>query len=319
MEAHPSWFNQAKLKSVTLRLNTLGSVKINKGTFISLIARNQLLIFSMTPGSLVFDILAANDGKTVNYNDPANPLYISIPVTLAADTSTNGYVAVRQTAASNVIIPYCIYKDGGVIFVTPSTGTFATIYNGKTFNDINSHWAIRNITFAAARGLFIGVGNDLFNPDGSMTRAMFAQVLANIEGVDLSEYKTSRFTDVKAGAWYAPAVEWAADAGIVSGYGSGLFGPEDNITREQMALMLMNYVTYKGYELPAGQTTAFNDEANISSWAYDAVKRVQAAGIIVGKPGNVFDPQGTATRAEVATIFAQFVEAYVGNTAADIG
>jgi hypothetical protein len=271
----------------------------------------------MTPGSLVLDILTADDGKTIGYDDPANPLYISIPVNPAADTSTNGYVAVRQTAAGDVIIPYCIYKDGGVVFVTPNTGTFATIYNGKTFNDINSHWAISNITFAAARGLFIGVGNDLFDPEGAMTRAMVAQVLANIEGVDLSAYKTSRFSDVAVGKWYAPAVEWAASAGIVSGYGNGLFGPEDDISREQMALMLMNYVTYKGYELPTQQTIPFNDEDKIASWAYDAVKRVQAAGIIVGKPGNVFDPKGVATRAEVATIFARFVEAYVTNTAAD--
>ncbi|MCL2816367.1 MAG: S-layer homology domain-containing protein, partial [Oscillospiraceae bacterium] len=141
--------------------------------------------------------------------------------------------------------------------------------------------------------------------------AMFAQVLANIERVDLSVYTTSRFTDVSVGAWFTPAVEWAAAMGIVNGYGGGRFGPEDNITREQMAVMLMNYVNYKGYELPTRVTTDFNDETSIALWAYDAVKRVQAAGIVSGKPGNIYDPQGLATRAEVATIFTNYINAYV--------
>jgi len=80
--------------------------------------------------------------------------------------------------------------------------------------------------------------------------------------------------------------------------------------------MLMNYVKYKGYELPARTTTAFNDETSIASWAYDAVKRIQAAGIVSGRPGNLYDPQATATRAEVATIFARFVETYVSHALA---
>jgi hypothetical protein len=315
LEAHPSWFNQASLKSVTLRSDNLGGVTVNRGTFTSLVARNQPLLFSLTPGSLVFDILTASDGKTINYSDPANPLFISIPAVLAADTGANGYVAVKKTAAGDVVIPFSVYKDGGVYFAAHSAGTFGVIYNGRTFNDTGNHWAGGYIAFVAARGMFNGDGAGTFSPDGSMTRAMFAQVLANIEGVDLSAYKTSRFTDVKAGAWYAPAVEWAAGVGIVNGYGGGLFGPGDDITREQMAVMLMNYVTYKGYELPEEQTAAFEDEAKIASWAYDAVNRVQAAGIIVGKPGNVFDPKGVATRAEVATIFARFVEAYLGDAA----
>jgi hypothetical protein len=153
----------------------------------------------------------------------------------------------------------------------------------------------------------------LFNPDGKMTRAMFAAVLANIEGVDLSAYTISRFTDVPIDAWYFKAVEWAADMGIVSGVGDNRFNPDAEITREQMAVMLANYVCYKRYILPQGQAAAFNDEADISSWALNSVRIIQAAGIIGGRPGNIFDPQGTATRAEVATIFTSYINVYIGH------
>jgi uncharacterized membrane protein len=273
------------------------------------LAQGDIFEISIRAGSFVVELL--HNGTAINYNDSANPLFISLPVTVAADTTANGYVAVRREASGNVIIPYSIYRSGEVSFQTPSTGTFDVIYNARTFTDVQRHWALSNINFVSARGLFGGIGNDLFRPDSSMTRAMFAQVLANIEGIDLTAYTTSRFTDVAVDMWYAPAVEWAARVGIVNGVGDNRFAPETSITREQMAVMLVNYVNYKGYTLPAEQTTTFSDEASISSWARDAVKMIQAAGIINGRPGNLYDPKATATRAEVATIFARFIEIYV--------
>jgi hypothetical protein len=104
------------------------------------------------------------------------------------------------------------------------------------------------------------------------------------------------------------AVEWAADMGIVTGIGNNMFAPNANVTREQMAVMLYNYINFKGISLPVNNIpAAFADEGEISSWAINAVKSIQAAGIISGRPGNLFDPQATATRAEVATIFARFI------------
>ena len=121
------------------------------------------------------------------------------------------------------------------------------------------------------------------------------------------------FTDIAAGAWYADAVIWAADNGIVSGYGNGLFGAGDEINREQMAVMLANYLRYKGYELSAGQTEAFADEADISAWALESIRAIQAAGVCVGRPGGIFDPKTTATRAEIATVIARFIEIFNGS------
>ena len=145
-----------------------------------------------------------------------------------------------------------------------------------------------------------------------MTRAMFAAVLYRIEdrqsAIDDKGY-AQVFNDIVEGAWYYDAVLWAADKGIVSGVGGGKFDPNAPVTREQMAVMLWNYIQHKEYELKATAAgAAFADEEKISDWARDSVKSIQRAGIIGGKPGNLFDPQGVATRAEVATIFARFAE-----------
>jgi len=168
-------------------------------------------------------------------------------------------------------------------------------------------WYYPHVRTVWEHQLFFGTAPDLFSPEMPMTRAMFAQVLANMEDVELSLYSDSRFDDVVVGAWYASGVEWAASVGIISGYGDNTFGPGDNISREQMAAMLANYIRFKGYSLPSMQATAFSDEENLSSWARESVRVVQGLGIISGYPDGSFVPQATATRAEVATIFARFM------------
>jgi len=181
----------------------------------------------------------------------------------------------------------------------------------KTFKDIKNHWALEYINFVTSRGIFLGTGNDMFSPDMPMTRAMFVTALARLDGVDLSGYKTSRFKDVPAGQWYSLPVAWAADKKIVNGVSSDRFDPNSNITREQMAVIFYNYIKYKSYKLSGtAQYTVFNDENLISSWASEAVKEIRNTGIITGRPGNIFDPKGMATRAEVATIFTRMMKMY---------
>jgi len=179
------------------------------------------------------------------------------------------------------------------------------------FSDVvNTDWFYDYVAMVHINGLFTGTSASTFSPNISITRAMFARILANLERVDLTVYTVSRFTDVPDGQWYTSAVEWAADMGIVNGYGNSLFGSNDEITREQMAVMLNNYIDFKGITLPIVRTpSAFADETELSSWAADAVKAIQTAGIISGRQGNMFAPKATATRAEVATIFARFIEA----------
>jgi hypothetical protein len=178
------------------------------------------------------------------------------------------------------------------------------------FSDVGrSDWFYDNVALVQINGLMTGTSPTTFAPNMPLTRAMFVRILANLEKVDLSQYTTSRFSDVPVAQWYTSAVEWAADMGIVTGIGNNMFAPNANVTREQMAVMLYNYINFKGITLPANNASApFADESEISSWAIEAVKAIQAAGIISGRPGNLFDPQATATRVEVATIFARFIE-----------
>ena len=142
-----------------------------------------------------------------------------------------------------------------------------------------------------------------------MTRGMFVTALGRLAGINPDSYQTGKFTDVKADAYYAPYVNWAAQNGIVEGVTATTFAPDTNINREQMAVIMKNYAAKLGYDLPQTlKAVTFADNTQISSWAKDAVKSMQQAGILAGKANNRFDPKGTATRAEVATVLRRFVE-----------
>ena len=221
-----------------------------------------------------------------------------------------------------------VYVDdnGGVTYLTDSsydpntkaliarTGHFSVYGVGykadaPVFTDTTNHWAKDDIDFVAARGLLSGTGNNRFSPDTGMTRGMFVTALGRLAGIDPVGYKTSKFTDVKADVYYAPYVNWAAEKGIVSGTTATTFAPDTNISREQMAVIMQNYAKALGYTVPkTREAVTFADNGSIGSWAKDAVKAMQMAGILNGKDGNRFDPQGTATRAEVAAVLHRYVE-----------
>ena len=223
---------------------------------------------------------------------------------------------------------YAVYVDdaGKVEWITKSsynaslkavvfeTGHFSVYGVGyKTFvpafTDITGHWAADNILFAASRGLLSGTSDTTFSPDTGMTRGMFVTALGRLAGINPDSYQTGKFTDVKADAYYAPYVNWAAQTGIVEGVTATTFAPDTNINREQMAVIMKNYAAKLGYDLPQTlKAVTFADNTQISSWAKDAVKSMQQAGILAGKNENKFDPKGTVTRAEVATVLRRFVE-----------
>ena len=232
---------------------------------------------------------------------------------------------------------YAVYVDdaGKVEWITKSsynaslkavvfeTGHFSVYGVGyKTFvpafTDITGHWAADNILFAASRGLLSGTSDTTFSPDTGMTRGMFMTALGRLAGINPDSYQTGKFTDVKADAYYAPYVNWAAQTGIVEGVTATTFAPDTNINREQMAVIMKNYAAKLGYDLPQTlKAVTFADNTQISSWAKDAVKSMQQAGILAGKNENKFDPKGTATRAEVATVLRQFVEIVIDPQAAN--
>ena len=198
-----------------------------------------------------------------------------------------------------------------VVFETGHFSVYGVGYKNPApaFTDIHNHWAADNILFAASRGLLSGTSDTTFSPNTGMSRGMFVTALGRLAGINPDSYKTGKFTDVKADAYYAPYVNWAAQNGIVEGVTATTFAPDSNINREQMAVIMANYAKKLGYDLPKTlQAVTFADNAQISSWAKNAVRIMQQAGILSGKNGNKFDPKGTATRAEVATILRRFVE-----------
>ena len=183
-----------------------------------------------------------------------------------------------------------------------------TPLGGAPFTDVpEDAWYKEAVDYVYANGLMSGTSATTFAPNMLLSRAMITQVVHNLEDNPVAEQGV--FTDVAAGAWYADAVDWAAGEEIVSGYGNGKFGPEDNITREQMALILYGYAQYKGYDVSAsGELSSFTDGASTSGWAAEAVQWAVGSGLLSGKGGGVLDPQGTATRAEVASILMRFCE-----------
>ena len=175
--------------------------------------------------------------------------------------------------------------------------------------DISAHWAQDDIAFVIERGLLKGTDTHTFSPNIKMTRGMFVTVLGRLAQADTSSYTSSSFTDVANDTYYAAFIEWATQQGIVNGMGNRTFAPNEPITREQMAVMMYSYAKAMGITLPKiNEEISFKDSNEISEYAKEAVNIMQRAGIIGGKDGNLFDPKGDATRAEVSAVLSRFVQ-----------
>lgn len=178
------------------------------------------------------------------------------------------------------------------------------------FTDVGERdWFYESVAYDVQNKLFLGTSNSTFSPDDNMTRAMLVTVLYRLAGEPGGGQDS--FSDVSSQMWYADAVAWASEQGIISGYGTGLFGPEYPVTREQMAVILYNYARSRSYDVSATSDTAqFDDTAKVSGWAADAIEWTVGAGLITGNGAGILDPQGNATRAQVAAILQRFVEIY---------
>lgn len=199
-------------------------------------------------------------------------------------------------------------KNGYMMMITDHLSLFGVLYKPEGFTDADGHWGEDYIQFASSHGIINGIAAGRYDPDRAVTRAEFAKMLASLANADLGRYRKSRFTDVPDGAWYMAYVEWAAEMGIVKGIGSNMFAPGEEISREQMAVMIDNFVKVYGYALPAvNDANEFSDQAEISSWSADAVTMMAKAGIITGKPGNIFAPHANASRAEAAAVITRLI------------
>jgi hypothetical protein len=177
----------------------------------------------------------------------------------------------------------------------------------------DSDWFVSGVMFAYNNSLMTGTSTSpmMFSPNSPLTRGMVVTVLYRHAGSpEIEPMYAEHMMDVPHGAWYEDAMGWAVKNGIIAGYGEGLFGPEDNITREQLTTILNNYAGFAEMDIrETRQAVAFDDDADISGYAKESIGRLFRAGIINGKPGNLFDPKGNATRAEFAAMLQRFIEA----------
>lgn len=201
-------------------------------------------------------------------------------------------------------------KDSGWGVLQIDTAlTFAK--QGVSFRDTAADsWYLNAVRYVTDYELFNGTSATTFDPDGAMTRGMFATVLGRLDehSYGLIADKAPSFSDVNSNAYYAKYIAWAKENGIIAGIGGNRFEPEREITREEMAQILYNYLNYraKDVKFDIANNGKLNDTRNVSSWAVNAVNTIYSYSIINGVGNNTFAPQNTATRAEVAQMLSNF-------------
>ena len=214
-----------------------------------------------------------------------------------------------ERSLTNKVSGVCLTKDmtvyaGWRVDENPGTGV-------NPFTDISEKdWFYGDVMFVYENGLMLGTSKTLFSPHGTAMRGMMVTILWRMEGSPVPKGKNS-FTDVEAGKWYADAITWTAENGIFAGYGKDKFGPDDPIAREQLAAIFYRYADYKGYDLTVkGDLDKFKDADKITDYAKTAMQWAVGSGLVKEKSGNLLDPQGTATRAEIAAMLHRFIEKY---------
>ncbi len=282
----PSEITASRGEIVSLRASITPSVATNQ-TVTWTSANPEIAVVSQ---SGVVQMISA--GSTTITAQTSNHIVTSIPVTVL-DTST----------------------DPGDQPDSPKPPSFEF-----PFDDVaEDAWYYDAVDYAYQNNLIKGTSETTFEPDVSMTRAMFVQLAANMSGItDAEEYPQTPFVDTAPDGWYKAAVAWAYSNSLVLGTSDTTFEPNSAITREQMCVFLMKYAQFMEF-IPELDNTkkAFADDNEISEWAKDAVYYCQKAGFVSGVGDNRFNPTGTASRAEVATLFANFHKAVVQNSSVD--
>ena len=277
-----------------------------------------------------WSITYVTDGGTINGEYPTTytkgtvtvlPTNVTKPgyTFLGWFTAYSGGVQVKQIEATetgektfyarwqkNVLPPPPITPGTPSAPVTPAKPAAPV---GLPFADVSgSDWFYNDVRYVYEKGIMDGTGADRFSPNAPLTRAMIVTILYRMAGSP-SVSGSSDFTDVAAGKWFAKAVAWAAANGIVNGYGSGLFGPNDPVTREQLAAILYRYAVYGGMTAVTLEENlgSFADTAQLSAYAIQAMNWAVGQGLINGSGSNLV-PKAQATRAQVAAIIHRYLE-----------
>ena len=242
---------------------------------------------------------------TVEVTLPANAGETKVEIPVANPTAGTVVVIVHDDGTEEIVKTSVVSEDGVIVALTEDA-TIKVMDNSQDFIDVeNNDWFNDASQFVSSREIMSGTSDGTFSPDLQASRGMIAVILHSLENDPENTY-TGNFNDV-GDTWYTDSIKWAAENGIMSGTGSGNFGPDDSVTREQLAVTLFAYANKKGIDTSANSALDdFNDADNTSVWAKEAVEWAVAAGLLSGKDGGRLDPTGTASRAEIAQILMAF-------------
>lgn len=306
---------------------TKTEVIIPASTFFQIGSRTQASLTVSTPAANVtipngalsglseagrnVKVTAERTGNTVELSVTAGSETVEnisggVEVTVPMKETTPGTVAVLvREGGTRQVIRKSMAGNKSLTVSLDGSAKIEIVDNSKQFADVPAaNWEFNAVRFVSSHELFNGTGSSTFSPDLPMSRGMLAVVLHNLEN-NPSQGLTGMFIDVDNSKWYAEGISWAAEQGIVSGYGGGKFGPNDDITREQLAVMLWRYA---GRPAATSSSLNFTDADEISSWALDAMRWATGNGIISGKGNGILDPAGKATRAQAAQMLMKFME-----------
>lgn len=295
----------AALAAEQAEVNVGELIKIAVDVPLSAVKAGEIVSFNITPVKAVSN---SDEAVEINITLPDGGAKVEIPV----ENVTYGTVAVRVNEdGSEEYIKTTAISDKGVVLDLDSSATIKIVVNNKYFSDVHdvNHWSIKAVDFVSARGIYDGTGMNHFSPDEAMTRGMLATVLYRLE--NNPAYTTEKsFSDVSSDEWCADGIYWAAENGIVSGYGNDLFGANDNVTREQLASVLYRYAQYKGYDTTQGGMAVreYADYEDISDYARSSMQWAVNAHIMSGYGNGLLAPQDSATRAQVAAVLMSFIQ-----------
>ena len=265
--------------------------------------------------SKIWSVTLVTDGGTINSGNVT--AYIEgVGAVLPTDVTRRNYIFLGWFTADNIRVTEISAADSGdKIFyahwmaASAIPGIIDAIGDSMRFDDVSKgDWFYKDVEYVYNEGIMDGVSKREFAPNETLTRAMIVKILYRIEG-EPAGYRTSDFGDVASGRWYTGAVAWAAEKEIVKGYGNGKFGPNDPVTREQLAAILYRYTQYKGWSTMAasGSLKGFADAASVSSYAVDAMNWAVDEGLLKGA-NNKLSPKSNATRAQVAAIIHRYLK-----------
>ena len=267
------------------------------------------------PDSKIWSVTLVTDGGTINSGNVT--AYIEgVGAVLPTDVTRRNYIFLGWFTADNIRVTEISAADSGdKIFyahwmaASAIPGIIDAIGDSMRFDDVSKgDWFYKDVEYVYNEGIMDGVSKREFAPNETLTRAMIVKILYRIEG-EPAGYRSSDFNDVESGRWYTGAVAWAAEKEIVKGYGNGKFGPNDPVTREQLAAILYRYTQYKGWSTTAasGSLKGFADAASVSSYAVDAMNWAVDEGLLKGA-NNKLSPKSNATRAQVAAIIHRYLK-----------